>query len=479
MREYQGAQGQPMLYTYSDDEPETIEVDNPRDFDGKTRINHEELADFFMRLGVCRQQANRKAELEFEARAPNYGVWGENVPGPSDWDIAGRFHATEASRARKTAWANATRLCNTEKTRSRAYTDSAKSEYGSKYYPNEEQPRRQSRSKTYSSSTKRQTSEEPEYGRKYYPDEEKSRSKSHHKCRSSSPRREDREYRSRQHSDDEDFPRSGKPSSKSYSSTKPQRSERSKYNDTYYSDQDEGYRIKSSSKSYSSSKPSRSDDRTYTKSAYSPGHDEGYASKLASNSPPSPGLYEELAKYGVRYHPDEHEYRGKTTYTEHSSSPHRRIDSYDEGNPRIRHVHREPSSSEPRRKKSRSIRDYRETSDHYHSHHSPDDRLAFSYKDSADIKAKIRDEEYHSRREQTLPRRKESSRHDDPLRRRTSHRRPFVGVRYEPSTSREPRFETKGSKTWAPSSLEHETTYCREEDGSYTCVHETCSYQYV
>jgi hypothetical protein len=208
---------QPLLYTYEDEEPATIEVGNTWDFNGKTHITREELVDFSMTCGVGRPQAIKKAELEFEARAPNYGVWGENAAGPSDWDIAGPLHATQATHLKKNFWGNAMRFCDREKEYyGQLRSGEGRPEYSTRYHPGEEQPRRRkSRANTYSSSNKEQTSERPEYSARYYPDEDKSRSSG----QSSSTRSGEREYSSKYYSDDEEFILRRKSSSKSYSSS--------------------------------------------------------------------------------------------------------------------------------------------------------------------------------------------------------------------------------------------------------------------
>jgi hypothetical protein len=154
MAKYHTIPEQPAPYTVDEDEPETIEAEDPRDFNAKTHINREDLVDFFLAHGVSRKQAEKKAELEFEARAPNYGLWGANVPGPSDWDIGGKRHRTEAGRAKAEGWARATRMANSGNDRSQAYTRSEKrKDYGTRYCPDEHEPRHRSTSRDYSSPT--------------------------------------------------------------------------------------------------------------------------------------------------------------------------------------------------------------------------------------------------------------------------------------------------------------------------------------
>jgi hypothetical protein len=185
MPRYPPVPEQPALYTVDDDEPETIEVDNPRYFGGKTHVNRDDLIEFYISEGCSRKQAIKKADLEFEARAPNYGVWGANVPGPSDYNIAGERHHSEASRIKADGWAAVNKVINAEKSYSRGYSSSDSGpEYSKPYYPGDHE-----RADVHKSRSHPRDYEKKTYGTKYYPDEFASSHSASDEYRESRPRR--------------------------------------------------------------------------------------------------------------------------------------------------------------------------------------------------------------------------------------------------------------------------------------------------
>ncbi|EPE36900.1 hypothetical protein GLAREA_09063 [Glarea lozoyensis ATCC 20868] len=176
---------QPALYTVDDDEPDTIEVDNPRDFGGKTHVTRDDLTEFYISEGCSRKQAIKKADLEFEARAPNYGLWGANVAGPSDYNIAGGRHHSEASRIKAQVWEAANNIVNDEKSYSRGYSPSdSDREYSKPYYPEDHK-----RSDVHKSRSHPQDYEKKTYGTRYYPDEFPSSHSASDKYREARPRK--------------------------------------------------------------------------------------------------------------------------------------------------------------------------------------------------------------------------------------------------------------------------------------------------
>lgn len=406
MSHYKSVPEQPALYTIDDDEPETIAV-NPRDFGGKTDISREDLVDLFVAQGVDRKQAEKKAELEFEARAPNYGVWGANIPGPSDFDIGGRKHLTEASRIKQDEWTRAILVTQaTYYPEGSAYgprRHSSRSEkdrkYGTKYYPREAAYEHEPK---YQASSSARPREEKEYGTKYYPGEAAYEHEPRRQPTSSARPREEREYGTKYYpgeygpgyqSASEEFRDSQRRGSKTSGDGPRVRNV----------DREPSFSKSTKSSRYRSPSPPRRRDthserpeRTYSRAT----REESKTSRARSPSP--------LPEYRTR---------SDSFYSDTESEERKRSDD-----------RRSPST------KARTTRTYYQTADGYNVTVTADDgHGSFSPRHT------------ESKHEPSIPRRSTSSRHRDPSPERHNFRRTQTESRYEttlphrPSATRESR----------------------------------------